>query len=275
MRGLLIAAGSAVLLSGCGAASDAAPLGAPTDAARAELTPTGSLRVAVAVAPAASAFFSTRDPATQELRGVAVALGAEFAETLGVPVEYVVYPNSGELTAAGPLGEWDVAFMPVDEERARMVDFGNAYNLFESTYMVRGGSPIASIEEVDGPGVRVGVIDNTTTGRSAARQLQVATLVSFRSVDDVLAAVLAEEIDAVGLGRTSLESLAPAVPGARILDGNFHETANAIAVPKDRRAALAHASEFIEAAKASGSVRRALDAVGLEDAVVAPPEPRN
>jgi polar amino acid transport system substrate-binding protein len=156
MTRCLIAIGSALALAACaGSAPEPDDTGAPATAALAELAPTGRLRVAIAVAPAASTFFSMRDQATGELRGVAVTLGAELASQLRVPVEYVVYPNSGELAAAGALGAWDVSFLPADEERAAIVDFGPAYNLFESTYLVRAGSAIESIAEVDRPGVRV------------------------------------------------------------------------------------------------------------------------
>jgi polar amino acid transport system substrate-binding protein len=274
MTRCLIAIGSALALAACaGSAPEPDDTGAPATAALAELAPTGRLRVAIAVAPAASTFFSMRDQATGELRGVAVTLGAELASQLRVPVEYVVYPNSGELAAAGALGAWDVSFLPADEERAAIVDFGPAYNLFESTYLVRAGSAIESIAEVDRPGVRVAAVDNTTTGRSAARQLESATLRSFRSVDEVQQALLAGEVDAAAMSRASLQALLPNLPGARVLPGHFHATANTIAVPKGRAAALAYATRFIEDAKASGRVRRAFDAIGLTDAVVAPPAP--
>lgn len=266
------AIGTAAVLAACGTSGAGAPAAdSPSAAARAELAPTGRLRVAVAVAPAASTFFSMRDPATGELRGVAVTLGAHLASQLGVPVEYVVYPNSGELAAAGSTGAWDVSFMPADDERAAIVDFGPAYNLFESTYLVRAGSPIASIADVDRPGVRVAAVDNTTTGRSAARQLTTATLVSFRSVEEVQKAILAGEVEAAAMSRASLQALLPALPGARVLPGHFHATANTIAVPKGRPAALEYVTRFIEEAKASGLVRSAFDAIGLTDAVVAPP----
>jgi polar amino acid transport system substrate-binding protein len=44
----------------------------------------------------------------------------------------------------------------------------------------------------------------------------------------------------------------------------------AVAVPKNRPAALAYVSAFVEDAKASGSVRRALDNAGLKTSTVAP-----
>lgn len=244
--------------------------GSAQSGAEKELAPSGSLRVAIATAPAVSTFFSTLDSATGRPRGVAVDLGADLALKLGVPVTYVHYRNSGDLTAGATRGEWDVSFMPVDEERARVVDFGPAYNLFESTYLVPATSTIRTLAEVDQPGVRIAVIGNTTTGRSAERQIKRGSLRSYRTVDELRDALAGNNVDAVGLSTTSLRMLAAMLPGARILDGSFHSTANAVAVPKNRPAALAFVSEYIEAAKASGEVRRAFDRAGLTDAVVAP-----
>ena len=48
----------------------------------------------------------------------------------------------------------------------------------------------------------------------------------------------------------------------------------AVAVPKNRPAALAYVSAFVEDAKAAGSVRRALDNAGLKTSTVAPAEKR-
>ena len=164
-----------------------------------EIAPTGTLRVGVVVAPLPSAFFVTRDAAGGP-QGVTVDLGAELAQKLGVPVEFFVAPNSGEITEAVSAGAIDVAFMPIDDERKKKVDFGPAYYLVESTYLARDGSVIKTLADVDHPQVRV-----------------------------------------IG-----------------------------IAVPKNRAAALAYASAFLEHAKASGSVRRALDKLGMMEEAVAP-----
>ena len=241
------------------------------DEARRELAPQGRLRVGIGAAP--SAFWATKDPATGKPRGVTVNLGQALAERLGVTLELVAYPNSGEVTAAGPKGEWDVAFVPMDDERRKVVDFGPAYYLSTSTYMVRPGSPIASIAEVDRPGVRVAGIANTTTARTAIAMLKNAKVISFRTVDEVVANMKAGEIDAIALGRESLRGLAPQLPGARILDGHFHSAGTAVAVPKGRPAALAYVTRFIEEGKTDGTVRRSLDAAGFSDLAVAPPEP--
>ena len=245
----------------------------PDDAARRELAPLGKLRVGIGVGAAPSAFWTTQDPVAGKPRGVTVNLGQALADSLGVPLELVVYANSGEVTAAGPKGEWDVAFMPMDDERRKLVDFGPAYYLSTSTYMVRAGSPIMSIAEVDRPGVRVAGIANTTTARTAIATLKNTQVISFRTVDEVVAKMKAGEVDAIALGRESLAGLAPQLPGARVLDGYFHAAGTAVAVPKGKPAAHAYVTRFIEKGKADGTVRRALDAAGFRDLAVAPPEP--
>ena len=245
----------------------------PDDALRGELFPSGKLRVGIGVGASPSAFWTTRDPVTGRPRGVTVNLGQALADRLGVPLELVVYPNSGEVTAAGPKGEWDVTFVPEDAERRKVVDFGPAYYLSTSTYMVRPGSPIKSIAEVDRAGVRVGGIAGTTTARTAIATLKNTQVISFRTVDEVLAKMKAGEIDAIALGRETLRGLAPQLPGARVLDGHFHAAGTAVAVPKGKPAALAYVTRFIEEAKSNGILRRALDDAGFADLAMAPPGP--
>ncbi|HEV7477447.1 MAG TPA: transporter substrate-binding domain-containing protein [Burkholderiales bacterium] len=248
-----------VLLAACAANPPAA-----------EVAPGGTLRVGIGVGPVPSAFWATRDPASGEPRGVTVDLARAMAKDLGVPLRLVSYANSGEVTAAGPKGEWDVAFMPVDEVRARMVDFGPAYYLTESTYLVAAGSPIRTLADVDRPGVRVAGVEGTTTARSAARSLKNNTVKTYRTADELLELIRSGNADAIALGRESLAGMQAKLPGSRILDGHFQATGTAVAVPKGRAAALAYVTTFVEKAKKDGTVRRALDAVGLKDSPVAP-----
>src|SRR4051794_26528817 len=168
MKSLVFAS---LLLAGLGPAAARAQ---SRDAVLGELAPNGTLRVGIGVGPVSSAFWATRDAASGEPRGVTVDLGKALAERLGVPVAYVVFGSSGELANAAETGAWDVAFMPVDDERRQKLAFGPNYVLFQSTYLVPPGSPIQRLEEVDRPSVRVFGVENTTTARSAARALKQA-----------------------------------------------------------------------------------------------------
>ena len=263
-RGIAMLAAAAIA-AGSAAAND--------EATMKELASTGKLRVGVVGAPSMSAFFVTKDPAGQP-RGVTADLGAALAKKLGVPVEFLVAPNSGEVTDALATGTLDVAFMPVDEERKKRVEFGPAYFVIQSTYLVTAGSGIRTLAEVDRAGVRVVGIANTTTIRSAGRSLKNTPIVAATSVDEAMAMLRAGTADAFALSRDSLPPLAAGLPGSRILDGGFQQTVIAIAVPKDRPQALAYVTEFMEDATASGLVRRALNDAGFKDMPVAPPAAR-
>jgi polar amino acid transport system substrate-binding protein len=218
-----------------------------------------------------SAFWTNRDSDTRQPHGVTVDLATALSRALGVPLELVAYESSGDITNAGPKGEWDVTFMPADDARAKIVDFGPDYSLQESTYLVPAGSSIHRLEDIDRTGVRVAAVGNTTTGRTLERVLRQATIVPVKSQEDLLHSLKAGDTHAIALSREALTGLRAKVPGARILDGAFHRAGIAVAVPKGRRAALAYVTRFVEEAKASGDVRRSLDRAGLRDALVAPP----
>jgi polar amino acid transport system substrate-binding protein len=264
MRRLLFAS---ILLASITVA--AAALAGDVAEARNELASTGKLRVGVVSAPKADAFFVVKN-ADERPRGVTVDLGDELARTLNVSSEFFVAHNSGEVTDALEKGLIDVAFMPVDDERRKRVEFGPAYLLFESTCLVLGSSDFNTISDLDRPGVRVGGETNTTTIRSVARMLKLATIVAVPSVGEAIDMLRSGKIDAFALGRDALAPYQADIPGSRILDGYFHRTGIAIAVPKNRPAALAHASDFLKEAKASGLIRRSFDKVGLRSTAVAP-----
>lgn len=245
----------------------------PTPLQRRELVPTGKLRVGVASAPAKSALFVVKGTGG-EPRGVTVDLGKELASKLGVPVEYLVASNSGELIDAMSSAAIDVTFVPIDEERRKKVDFGPPYFIIESTYLVRAGSDIKSLSDVDRPNIRVIGIANTATLRGAARSLKNTTIAAVKSVSEATEMLRTGTADAFALTHDALPPIAARLPGSRILDGSFLQTGIAIAVPKNRPNALAYATSFTEDAKVSGSVRRAFDDAGLNGLVVAPPSAR-
>jgi polar amino acid transport system substrate-binding protein len=234
-----------------------------------QLAPTGRLRGGVVIAPAASTFFAIKD-ASGAVRGVTVDLLRAFAEQLKLPLELQVFSNSGQVVDAVASASCDVAFMPQDAERAKKVDFGPAYFVIESTYLVPAGSAIRAIEKVNRPDVRIIAIANTTTMRSARRTAPLASVEEVTSVDTMTEMARTGQGDAFALSADSFAGLLPKLPGARVLAGNFQQTGIAVAVPKDRTSALRIVSALLDNAKTSGLVRRALDAAGFPDTAVAP-----
>ena len=238
------------------------------ESAMKELNPTGKLRVALVFAPSMSIFFVVKE--NDKARGVTADLAAALGKKLNVPVETVLFPNSGLATDALETGNVDVAFMPVDDERKKRIAFGPAYVLGESTYMVTAASSAKTVDEVDRAGMRVIGIANTTTIRAATRTLKNTTISPVPSVEEAVAALRDGKADAFALSRDSLPTYVKQVPGSRMVDGAFQQIGIAIAVPKGKPAALAAVTEFMDEAKKNGTVRKALDAAGYE-VPVAPP----
>ena len=227
-----------------------------------ELAPTGKLRLAIAVSPSPSAQFAIQDGNTY--RGVAVTLGRALAAKLGVPLEIIPHQASGEIQNSAASNRWDVAFLPVDDERKKFVDFGNAYHLLQSTFLVGSNSKIQSVKDADAKGVGLGGVANTATFRAAKKATPSATHIDFSGVDAAVAAMREGKIEGIALSRESLSGLLGKIAGARILDDAFLNSSTAVCVPKGKPAALAYVSEFIEEAKASGLVRKALDEMGTQ-----------
>ena len=229
----------------------------------------GKVRVAIAVSAAPGAFWASRDVDGKPF-GVSVDLAEALASAAGLPLELIPFENSSAITAAAVTDSWDVTFIPMDDDRARKIDFGPVYNIAESTFIVRAGSPIATLEEVDNSSVRVVAVADTTTLRACAAWLKHTSVAGFGSVDDIVGQLRDGKADAFAMSRDGLTVLSKALPGSRVLPGKFFGAKTAVAVPQNRKALLEFVSKFVEHAKASGRVRAIFDANGMADSPVAP-----
>jgi polar amino acid transport system substrate-binding protein len=263
VRSLFALSTTIALLSAC-ASAPLVPVG--------EIAPAGKLRVAIGVGPAPSAFWATRDAASGQPRGVTVELAKAAAENLRLPLQLVAYQNSGEITAAAAKDAWDISFMPGDPEREKFVDVGPAFVIYESAYLVRAGSELRNAAEVDRAGIRVGGVEGTSTSRTVAKALKNATLTLYSKPDPAVELLGQGKLDALAMGREALADVSKKLPGTRLLPDVIQSTGVVVVVPKNRLATRDWAAGFLEQAKADGTVRRALDSAGFQNAPVAPPK---
>lgn len=237
------------------------PAGA--DALRDEIAPTGKLRVAIAISPAGGAFWSRKTESGHA--GVPVDLGREMAAQLGVPVEYVVHNNSGQIVDATGKNVWDVTFLPKDPEREGRMAFGPIYEVADATYIVKAGSSAKDFATLDQPGVKVAAVNNTTTMRGAIAHLKNAKVTGYQTYDEIFNLLKNGEIDAFALSRDQLDAMAKQIPGTRVLEETFKQTVTAVAVPPNHPQALAFVVKFMTEAVGNGLLRRAYDGNGLKD----------
>jgi polar amino acid transport system substrate-binding protein len=232
-----------------------------------EIAPTGKLRVAIGISPAGGAYWSTGTE-SGGYAGVPVDLGKAMAAQIGVPVAYVAYPNSGQITDAAGTGAWDVTFLPQDPERENKMSFGPIYEVADATYIVKAGSPVTNFATLDQPGIKVAAVNSTTTMRGAQAHLKNAKVRGYQTYDEIFNLLKNGEIDAFALSRDQLNALAKKIPGAKVLDETFKKTVTAVAVPLNHPQSLAFATKFMTEATSNGILRKAYDNNGLKDSPI-------
>jgi polar amino acid transport system substrate-binding protein len=237
-----------------------------TPAVRADLAPTGTLRAGINYA---NFILATRDR-SGESRGVAIDLTRELARRFGVPVELIDYDSVATMVDAAKTGAWDVAFLGIDPARGGDIAFTAAYLQIEASYLVPAGSRLRAVADVDDAGVRVAAPARANYELYLSRSLQRARLVRAPTADAAFELLVAGEVEALAGLRQALLGLAPKLPGSRLLDGQFMAVQQAVGMPRGREAGLAYLREFVEDAKASGLITRAIERTGARGVSVAP-----
>jgi polar amino acid transport system substrate-binding protein len=189
---------------------------------------------------------------------------------LHVPLHLVEYQSSDEIAAASSKDVWDLSFMPADVKREQFVDQGPAYVAYMSGYLIRAGSDIRAVADVDRAGMRVGCIEGTSTSRTVEKSLKQAKLTKFVKPEQAAELIGKGELDALAMGMGALEDLSRKLPGTKVLDEVIQSTGVVVVVPKGKAVAKAWAAHFLDEAKSDGTVRRALDGNGFTSDKVAP-----
>jgi polar amino acid transport system substrate-binding protein len=260
-RTTAISIGVALALSACalgGTPSLANPWG--DDLARA-----GGIRVGLF-----PSFLYTKQPTTGELRGIAIEIANALAARVGsklVPVEHPTPPKVVECFKAGAC---DVAFLGIDPTRAAQVDFSPPFIQADFTYLVPAGSPFNRVTEADQPGVRIAVVSNHAMDFALRGKLKQAEPVYVGSPDAAFDLLRTGRVSILAGIRPGLLEYSNRLPGSRVLEDRYGANSVAMAVPKGQAGRLAYVSGFVEDAKASGLLLRAIANAGLRGVQVVP-----
>src|SRR5580704_3817532 len=229
------------------------------------LAPTGTLRVGINLG---NPVLVQTDAASGEPKGVSVDLARELGRRLGVPVELNRFDAAGKSFEALKGGKLDIVFLAIEPVRAAEVAFSAPYVIIEGVYMVPKDSAIKSNDEVDRPGIRIGVNKASAYDLFLTRSLKHATLVRGEGSLDQL---VGQKLDVVAGVKQPLVAYLKTNPNMRLLDGRFMEIQQAMGTVKGRDIGARYLHGFIEELKASGFVADALKRSNQPDAAVAPP----
>jgi polar amino acid transport system substrate-binding protein len=202
--------------------------------------------------------------------GVAPDMARALADRLGVPLRLVPYARPGLLADAVGTDAWDVGLIGAEPQRAQTIAFTAAYAEIEATCLVPPGSPIATLAEVDRPGLRIASTARAAYDLWLERNIRQATVLRAESIDGAFALFTEQRLDALAGLRPRLIADAAALPGSRILEGAFMTVQQAIGTARANAAAADFLRGFVEEAKASGLVARLIARHGVQGLSVAP-----
>ncbi|MGX1321943.1 polar amino acid transport system substrate-binding protein [Bradyrhizobium sp. USDA 377] len=229
------------------------------------LAPNGTLRVGIYPGSPTSMV----NDAAGKPHGLAYDLGGELAKRLGIGVDYVRFQRVADIVSAIHDGQVDFTVTNATPARASEVSFSQPVLSIELGYLVPANSPIGKIEDIDKPGVKIGVTKGSTSERTLPAKFKNATIVPAESVKVAIAMFGRSEIDLYATNKPTLFEMSDQMPGARILDGNWGLEHMAIAIPRGREDALPLLNRFVTEERSSGALDTIQQQAGLRGATKA------
>jgi polar amino acid transport system substrate-binding protein len=212
----------------------------------------------------------TKNAATNELTGVWAESARALAARIGVQPVLLEHPTPPQAVACLKGNACDLLFLPLDDRAASVGDFSPPIFQFDYTLLVPADSAIRIVADADRPGVRIAAVRNHASTNELSRQLKQAELVYAETPDPTFDLLRTGQAVAMASARNTLLAYSTRLPDSRVLADRYGVNINRIVVPKGRTEWLAFVSEFVEEAKASGFVQKAIDRVGPRGATVAP-----
>jgi polar amino acid transport system substrate-binding protein len=216
------------------------------------------------------------DPKTGEATGPAADLTRELARRIGVPYVVTPLPDADAVLDSVKTETVDIGFLAVEAERARQVDFSDAYSTSGAAYAVTSSSPFQKSSDVDRAGVTIGAITGQAPEVYVREHVKNAKVQSIDAVPpngEMGKMLLEGKVQAFAANRTRMEELVRDVPGLRVLPDDYMVTLQAIVIAKGHSAQLTAINRFLADVRKSGFVQGSLDRARVAGVKVAP-EPK-
>jgi len=230
---------------------------------RESLAPTGKLRASLYLGGPTNVIVH---PTTGEMKGVGYEIGKELARRLGIPYEPVIYKTPKLLVDDIESDNWDVAFIARSSTREKIMKFSETYLSLEQGFLVPTDSSIKTMEEVDRPGIRVGVPAGGSVISRVAGVLSDEKLVEV-GMPRAAALIRSGAVDVFSANKGNLYQISDQLPGSRVLDGYFTVDEFALGIPIGRKIEMSLLNELIEEIKSQGLIEAASKRAGVRGVV--------
>ncbi|KQZ70455.1 transporter substrate-binding domain-containing protein [Nocardioides sp. Root151] len=217
-----------------------------------DLAPTGTLRASINLGNPVLAQGTAEEP-----RGVTVDIAREIARRLEVPVEFLCFDAARKSFEAMATGAADLCFLAIDPARATEVAFTEPYVVIEGVFAVPRDSPLHALDEIDQPGVRVGVKHGSAYDLHLSRSLQRAEIVRGAEGVDVFRS---ESLEVAAGIRQPLTAYVEEHDDLRLIDEPFMQIRQAVGTTVSRQpATVAFLREVVDELVESGFIAASLE----------------
>ncbi len=195
--------------------------------------------------------------------GIDAEIAAAIAEKLDMELE-IQDTEFGSIIAGVQTGKYDIgmAGLTVTDERKQSVNFTDSYATGIQSVIVKEGSDIKAIEDLEGK--KIGVQQDTTGHIYASAPVEEGgygdeAVVPFNKGTDAVAALVSGKVDCVIIDNEPAKAFVAANEGLVILDTEYAVEDYAIAISKDNADLLEKVNGALNELIEDGTVKAIVD----------------
>ena len=145
------------------------------------LAPKGYLRAAINLS---NFLLVTGKESNGDPQGVSPDIAKALANELNVEIKLITFNRPGELADAISEDIWDIGNIANEPERAKSITFSLPYTTIESTFLIRNGLNINSLQDVDKKGIKIAVAERSAYDLWLTKNIKNADLIRAKSIDE-------------------------------------------------------------------------------------------
>ena len=146
-----------------------------------QLAPKGYLRAAINLS---NFLLVTGKESNGDPQGVSPDMAKALANELNVDIKLITFNRPGELADAILEDAWDIGNIANEPERAKSITFSLPYTTIESTFLIRNGLNINSLQDVDKKGIKIAVAERSAYDLWLTENIKNADLIRAKSIDE-------------------------------------------------------------------------------------------
>jgi putative glutamine transport system substrate-binding protein len=202
--------------------------------------------------------FGVTNPATYDVQGLDADIGRAIATELGVKTHFVEPPEADRV-AWLESGKTDlvISAFTITDQREKRIDFSIPYYRAGQTLMVKRGSPVQSVGDLNGRKVCTG--EGSSSAKTLSKVAPQATQVLFKRYADAAQALVDGKCDAVSTDDVILIGLVATTPDTELRGGSFTDEPLGIGVKKGRPDLVELVNNVLQKMKSDGRLKALYD----------------